>query len=140
MADNKAYFCSENCCLSPAPQPQSSCFHRKPMPSPGHGSSPPAVGTGPGCCGAKAMPGAPSTTQGNSTGRGPEKHRMEENRGGMDPDPWVHRGQLSAPKSIGASAQPLRPVPYEGPFVLQRCNACTGGLGKDTTEMGLLLD
>lgn len=65
---------------------------------------------------------------------------MEENRGGMDPDPWVQRGQLSAPKSIGASAQPLRPVPYEGPFILQRCNACPGGSGKDTTEMGLLLD
>lgn len=44
----------------------------------------------------------------------------------MDADPWVQRGQLSAPKSIGASAQPLRPVPYEGPFVLQRCNACPG--------------
>lgn len=34
IADNKASFCSENCCLSQAPQPLSSCFHRKPMPSP----------------------------------------------------------------------------------------------------------
>lgn len=34
IADNKASFCSENCCLSHAPQPLGSCFHRKPKPSP----------------------------------------------------------------------------------------------------------